>query len=521
MHNPAVEPFLDNWAYLKAELTWLDRLLSFAVARQRQETKEVDRVARSRADRVTSHWWKGLLNLDSEIAYDSPAEMPRRKPSSVKASFQQQMEAKIQASQRQGILLGVPSLCDRLQLTTFEKNLLVMALAPEISRRYGRIYNYLQDTEQSGASGLPTVDLVLRTLCRTDVEWRSARQLLTTSVLIQQQLVEIDPDHAASLLTRLVKLSDPLVNFLLADRPDAIALEELLTVRESSLATIPLVDRPQEKRCFTRLVEQPVQESYLQCWTPTHLSSEPPSAKAVWETLILPPSLLASLQHLCHRGQFAHQVDTLWGFAPTHSLTSEGTVGSIALLIGAAGTGKTTAAQAIAQTLGTSLFWADLALLDATDHASLVQQIIESAPTVLLLKSAQIWLGRSPMLPASSVHQFLAARQRSGITLFSTQQKQSIKPHWQQHIGQILSFPVPDAASRLRLWQQAFPPEAPVDAEIDWEWLAQQFVLTGGEIRAIAREAAFYAAESAAATITANHLIQASHLFKQRSRRSK
>ncbi|XHX76264.1 MAG: hypothetical protein RBJ76_17695 [Stenomitos frigidus ULC029] len=229
MQSHTIEPFSNNWAYLKAELMWLDRVLGMAIARQRQETKVVDRVARSRVDRVTSHWWRGLVTLEGETAYDSPAENPRPRSTIPKASYQQQLEAKIQVSQQSGIVLGLPLLCSRLQLGTAEKNLLLMALAPEVSRRYARLYNYLQETEHPDATGLPTVDLILRLLCRTDADWRSLRQSLTeNSALVKHQLLDLRSSHAHPLLSRPVKLPDALVNYLLADRPESHTLEALL-----------------------------------------------------------------------------------------------------------------------------------------------------------------------------------------------------------------------------------------------------------------------------------------------------
>src|SRR6476646_10937156 len=100
-----VEVFQNNWAYLKAELTWLDRVLSVAIARQRQEQKTVDRVSQSRADRVTSHWWKGLVALDNTVGYDEIRPRPANRSNA--PSYQQQMEARIQASLQQGIALGL------------------------------------------------------------------------------------------------------------------------------------------------------------------------------------------------------------------------------------------------------------------------------------------------------------------------------------------------------------------------------------------------------------------------------
>ncbi len=482
MQSDAVEPFPDNWAYLKAELTWLDRVLSLAIARQRQDTKDIDRVARSRADRATSHWWKGLVTLEGETAYDSPAENPRRRVATAKASYQQQLEAKIQVNQQRGIPLGLPLLCSRLQLSVAEKNLVLMALAPEISRRYGRLYNYLQESEQSGAAGLPTVELILRLLCRTDAEWRSLRQRLTDqSALLRYGLLELQPAQTKPLLTRLVKLSDPLVNYLLAEQPHAIALEALLQPASS----------------------------------PPVLSVCPASSRNLWFDLVLPTAVVTELQHLCHRVQFAHQVDENWGFQPSETAP---VTGSIALLSGVSGTGKMLAARAIAQTLQLPLFYADLALLNAAELSQLLQAIVVQSPTLLLLKAAQQCFGRNTPLSNAAIHQFLASRQQQGLTLLSVQRQQSVMLQWRRQLTAIVEFPLPDQASRLTLWQQAFPPSVPLDPAIDWVWLAHQFALSGSEISAIARDAAIDAA-ALAATVSMLHIIHASE--RMRAKRKK
>ncbi|MBD2021386.1 hypothetical protein H6F43_14490, partial [Leptolyngbya sp. FACHB-36] len=330
------EPFPDNWTYLKTELAWLDRLLSLAVAQQRKDTKEVNQLARSTADRVTSHWWKGLVTLEGEISSDSPVDMPRRK-STAKGSHQQQMAARILASQQQGIVLGIPLLSDRLQLTPFERTLVLLALAPEINRRYGRLYNYLQNIEQSNAPGLPTVDLILRLCCRTEVEWRSARQCFTTSPLIHHHLLELPSTQQESLLTRPVKLCDALVTYLLSEQPAASRLDTLLP---SSLCLL-------------------------------HTQDPAPASPTPWASLVLPPSLLMAFQHLCHRVHTAAHVDRALGSS---------TAGSIALLVGAAGTGKTAAADAIAQALQTPLVWVDLALVHPADHPRLLAEILHQDP---------------------------------------------------------------------------------------------------------------------------------------------
>ncbi|MBW4581327.1 MAG: ATP-binding protein [Tildeniella nuda ZEHNDER 1965/U140] len=501
MPSDSIEPFSDNWAYLRAELLWLDRLLSMAIARQRHETKVVDQAARSRVDRVTSHWWKGLVTLEGETSYDSPAEHPRSRSTTPKASYQQQLDAKIQVSQQRGVLLGVPSLCNRLQLSVPEKNLVLMALAPEISRRYARLYNYLQETEHPSATGLPTVDLILRMLCRTDAEWRSLRRCMTgDSTLVQHQLLELRSTQADPLLARLVRLSDPLVNYLLADRPESDALETLV---QPSTPHSPL---PTPHSLF------PIPHSLFPIpHSPLPTLSAP--SQNLWSNLILPPPLMADLEHLCHRVQFAQQVDEDWGFASGDGTPQTVKTGTIALLCGASGTGKMMAAEAIAQRLQTSLCCLDLAQWHPNDTPRLLQEIAVQAPTILLLKSAQYWFGRIPLLPEAALQQFLQTRQHhNGITLLSVHQKHHVTAQWRRPMNPVLDFPLPDRASRLKLWQQAFPENVPLDAAIAWDSLAQ-FVLSGGDIRAIARDAAIHAA-ALKTKLTTEHLVQACERLK-------
>ena len=445
------EPFLDNWTYLKVELNWLERLLLTAVARQRKETREIDRVAKTAADRATSHWWKGIVSLDGTIAHDSPVERRKSNSSEAKGNYQQQIEARIRSSQQQGIQLALPDLCDRLRLNPFEKNLILMGLAPEVHRRYAQLYGYLQGKE-SERSDLPNVDLALRLFCRTDSEWRAARSSLTaSSPLIQHQLIEL-LSPTTPLLNRSIKLCDRLVDLLLSE-----------SVR------LPQIHHP---------------------------------GSASFPTLVLPESLLTDLKHLCHQIQFCAQVDQEWGF---QSLDAARLPGIVAMMVGASGTGKLIAASAIAQALNTSLVQIDLATLNPLEQADWMGTIVKQAPTVLLIKSAEIGLSRTS--PTNQFHQFLAARRSSrSLTLLSVQRLPITGQRARSQIQQRLHFPLPDRAARLKLWQQAFSPQVPL-SDLDWNELAK-FSLTGGEIGTIARSAAFFAAADST-TLEMKHLRQA------------
>ncbi len=211
---PEVQPFADNWSYLKAELAWLDRVLMRSLAKQRQNNQEVDRVAKSAADRATSHWWKGFIAIDpSKGGSLAPKNLPQI------AHPLGRYGDRLEVNRAQNVRLAIPTLCDRLELGHFERDLLILCLAPEISRRYERIYTFLNNDETNCRQ--PTVDLALRLFCRSDAEWRNARSKLSaTSPLIKRKIIQLylpTNSSARSLLSKAMLLSEKAATYLLSE----------------------------------------------------------------------------------------------------------------------------------------------------------------------------------------------------------------------------------------------------------------------------------------------------------------
>jgi len=462
------EGFANNWDYLKTELRWLDQVLMMAVTRQRKESHDVERVAQSRADRVTSHWWKGLISLEGEAAYDE-----HRQPNkTAKVSYQQQLESRIQWSYQQGITLALPKLRDRLGLSLFEKNVVLMSLAPEMNRRYARLYRYLQGEDVAHKTDLPTVDLVLRLLCRNDGEWRAARTRLTAaSPLMRSELLHL-VSSVDTFLNRPLQLAEPLIHYLLAEEPTDQGLELLL--------------RSPDPVARSKFLDQTVDA-------------------IDWSKLVLPQPLLTSLQYIVQRVDGYAQAEEIWGFDGSNPSIYQ--PGLIALLVGMPGTGKSLAAGAIAHALNTPLCTVDLSQVEPTDYLRLLEEIQTQDPTVLLVKSARHWLGRSPQLSSAAIHQFLTQRRSlPGITLLSEHRAASIQMSWQRQIDPVLTFLMPGLDDRHQLWQQAFCLSVP-RADIDWDRLAMM-KLNGREIGAIAHEAILYAAATDAPKLTMEHILQ-------------
>jgi winged helix domain-containing protein len=120
------------------------------------------------------------------------------------------------ASRDEGIILSLPELADLLQLTPFEEWCLLLCLAPELDRRYEKLFAYLHDDVTRKK---PSVDLLLSLLCRTKTEKLVARWAFEPrSPLLRYRLLQMTdngPEGPAPLLSRQLKLDDRIVNYLL------------------------------------------------------------------------------------------------------------------------------------------------------------------------------------------------------------------------------------------------------------------------------------------------------------------
>ncbi|NJO67369.1 MAG: AAA family ATPase, partial [Leptolyngbyaceae cyanobacterium RM1_405_57] len=200
----------------------------------------------------------------------------------------------------------------------------MLGLAPEINRRYAKIYRYLQGDDPNSKTDLPTVDLVLRLLCRNDVEWRAARVHITTaSPLLQHNLLKLLASPNDTLLNYPMKLADSLVDYLLSEQPTMQALDFLLS--KFIAAPVPV------------------------------LASR--SVSTNWADLILPEPLHHTLQHLSQQVQQTRDLNLI-------EPSNRDRPGTLVLMAGAAGTGKTTAAEAIAHSLNSLLWEVDLSRID-------------------------------------------------------------------------------------------------------------------------------------------------------------
>jgi AAA+ superfamily predicted ATPase len=215
-------PYQNNFEHLKDECRRLDLILGRAVAEFRTQRSQ------DKPDQFA-----GLYLSDEEIDALLTSAGEVEKQTLVEAELRDTIQQRMVESQQAGVPLRLPHLSATFGLSPFETDLLILALAPELDRRYQKIYGYLQDDTTRKH---PTVDLALRLFCRTLEERVKARAvfdqsatLFTAPLLI---LTESPDERPAPRLNRFVKIEDRVVEFLLGDNhPDGRLVANFQVVR--------------------------------------------------------------------------------------------------------------------------------------------------------------------------------------------------------------------------------------------------------------------------------------------------
>ena len=95
-----------------------------------------------------------------------------------------------------------------------------------------------------------------------------------------------------------------------------------------------------------------------------------------------------------------------------------------------------------------------------------------------------------------------------GITILATNYVNNIDDAFKRRIKFMINFVFPTPEVRLKLWKQILPASARLDEDIDFEFYAERFELSGSNIKEILTNAAFLAA-SENGGICNRHIIEA------------
>jgi hypothetical protein len=237
-----------------------------------------------------------------------------------------------------------------------------------------------------------------------------------------------------------------------------------------------------------------------------------------WGDLVLPEPQKIILRQIAAHAKNRLTVYQQWGFA---GKTSRG-LGISALFAGESGTGKTLAAEVLAQDLHLDLYRIDLSSVvnkyigETEKNLRRLFDAAEDSGAILLFDEADALFGKRSEVRDSHDRyanvevSYLLQRMEAyrGLAILTTNMKSALDSAFQRRLRFVVQFPFPDAAQREAIWRNIFPEATPI-ADLDYVKLAKLSV-SGGNIRNIALNAAFLAAE-AREPVRMSHLLQAAH----------
>jgi ATP-dependent 26S proteasome regulatory subunit len=328
------------------------------------------------------------------------------------------------ASREEGADLRLEQLRKQFQLTAFDINALLISLAPEIDSKYDTLYAYVQDDLTKRR---PTVALVLSLLCLSFEAKLSARQRFTASApLLEHSLLHFVHDASlgsSSLLSRALAVDERIANYLF--NGDAI---------DSRLVPYSQLVTPQG--CFATLI----------------LSRE-------------------TKQHLLRLARL--------------SAAPRGQV--VFYFQGPDGVGKQTTAEALCQERGYTLLVIDCeraAAVEPLGFAATVRLAVREAK----LQNAALYWKNFDVLLTDDKRSACEALLREltdydGLTFLAGTVAWEPTDVRHQSLFVHLEFPLPTYAERVQLWTAASSEQAIDTSHVDVPALANQFRLSGGQIR--------------------------------------
>jgi hypothetical protein len=208
-------PYADTCEHLADELKKLDCLLQWRIAEFRQRTQTFPATGQQQIY-IAHGEVDALLQQTTASVPDAPEITAFR---SRLAQQRQTVDSRALANVEEGCELPLARLGRIFDLSRFEQDVLLICLAPELDRKYDRLYAYLQDDITRKK---PSVDLALQLLFDTPAErWQARACFADSSPLFRFDLLQVSDDpqspSGSSDLARFLKLDPRITGFLLGD----------------------------------------------------------------------------------------------------------------------------------------------------------------------------------------------------------------------------------------------------------------------------------------------------------------
>ncbi len=237
-----------------------------------------------------------------------------------------------------------------------------------------------------------------------------------------------------------------------------------------------------------------------------------------WEDLVVEEETERELRLFCDRVRYRAQVMEDWNF---QSRLAYGRAVS-ALFYGVPGTGKTMAAQVVANDLDLDLYRVDLSqilnkyvgeteknlgkIFDAAAGCGGILFFDEA--DALFAKRTEIADSKDKYANAETAFLLQKIEEFDGLVILATNLAYNFDDAFKRRINYMVHFSLPDERQRRSLWEKAFPGETRAGERLDLDFLAENFEFTGSTIKSIAVSAAYMAAADGG-EIEMRHVIRA------------
>jgi hypothetical protein len=229
--------------------------------------------------------------------------------------------------------------------------------------------------------------------------------------------------------------------------------------------------------------------------------------KAAWDDLVLPAPEMNLLRQIVGQVRQRSTVYDDWGF---RRRMNRG-LGLSVLFAGESGTGKTMAAEVLANHLRLDLYRIDLSTVvskyigETEKNLRRLFDAAEDGGAILFFDEADALFGKRSEVKDSHDRyanieiNYLLQRMEAycGVAILATNLKSALDPAFLRRLRFLVNFPFPGLGERRAIWEKVFPSATPCES-LDWDRLAR-FNLTGGSIHNIALNAAFLAAQAGTA----------------------
>ncbi len=225
--------------------------------------------------------------------------------------------------------------------------------------------------------------------------------------------------------------------------------------------------------------------------------------KATWDDIVLPEEQVRLLHQIADQVGHRSTVYDEWGF---RQKMNRG-LGINALFAGVSGTGKTMAAEVIANDLRLNLYRIDLSAVvnkyigETEKNLRRLFDAAEDGGAILFFDEADALFGKRSEVKDSHDRyanieiNYLLQRMEAyrGLAILATNMKSALDEAFVRRLRFIVNLPFPGLKERKIIMQNIFPSAVP-KADLDYDRLAR-LNLTGGSINNIAINAAFLAAQ--------------------------